>query len=320
MIRVLVDLVKSLKSVVGDHNMADRIARMTYMGSCVIDGVTIRCTSMSGGIETSPAFHDHVVGLRDKNFEDKEVKESAINDEGGVGGFEQIQKKIYRFTPGIFKAKISGPISESDGSTNIKNLFDKAITGKFINSANFTYQGSFAGGASLGGHSVNNLYVESFGLNIVAGDIASFDAGFVAKEEPTAIADSPAATICEKLLTWDQCNIKAASIIGEVQAFSISIKNNVIPIYTSINPEALVQQYIAPKSINFGIQDVSGVISTYGFMQWQKYSEGITIKLGGDTWVLNVVYSPTASSASGSDVYISSTPFNGVSDGKKKCN
>lgn len=287
------------------------MARMTYMGNCILDGVVIPCSSMNSGIETSPSFYDHTIGLKDTGFDGSDVKTESTGDD--VGGYKQIQKKIYRYLPAIFKCKIAGPISDNGTKINIEDFIEAAIKGTKISSSEFIYINSFSGGTPEG-HKVTDLYVESVNLNMVSGDVSTFDISMVSKDEPSTPTSSATSSECSKLLTWDKCSVSCA-IPGDIQGFNLSLKNNIIPIYTSTESKTNTSQYIAAKAIRFGMQEVTGTVSTYGFNVWNKTSDEIAFAFGSSSWKINVIYSPTASSASGgSEPYVSSTPFHGASD------
>lgn len=289
---------------------------MTYVGSCIVDGnVLLPVTSMNSGIESNIGFYDHVVGLRDKDYTGTSNK-GPETDKDKAGGYNQVQKKIFRYQPGIFKGKLTGPISADDVTLNIEGLIEYAIKGTEIAQLDFTYFGSPDGSATKEGHQIKAAVVENLTLVVNAGDVATFDIGVVAKKNegsPTAYKKSD----CSKLLTWDQCEITSA-LIGEVQSFSITIKNTVIPIYVS-GPESdyvAGNAYFSPSVLRLGMQEVTGTIGTYGFNLWNTTSDVLKFKLGSKIWSLNILYQPTASSASGSnEPYVSSTPFVGQADG-----
>ena len=290
-------------------------ARMTYIGSCILDDTTmIPVTSMNSGIENTIQFYDHVIGLRDINYTGTNEKGPATDADSG-GGYNNIQKKIYRYPPSIFKAKLAGPMMADLSTLSITNLIEHAIKGTTIGQLDFTYFGSPDGSGVKEGHQVKEAVVESLTLSVNAGDVATFDLGVVAKKNegtPTAQKHSD----CTKILTWDKCEITTA-LTGEVQAFSISIKNTVIPIYVSGKESDYVatSRYYGPTDLRLGMQEVTGTIGTYGFNLWNINTDILTFKLGPKTWSLNVLYNPTASSASGSnEPYVSSTPFVGASD------
>ena len=108
-----------------------QIARLTYMGACVIDDVVLGCTSINSAIENNVQFFDHVVGLRDTNYNNSKSKGPLKDDDKG-GGYTTIQKKIYRYSPSIFRGKFSGPVAivESTGKINIYDIipFYKALS------------------------------------------------------------------------------------------------------------------------------------------------------------------------------------------------
>ena len=292
---------------------------MSFIGSCILDtSQLIPVTSMNSGIEANIDFYQHIVGLRDKNFTGTNNKGPATNSESS-GGYVNVQRKIYKYSPGIFKAKISGPMSADATTLNIGTIIEHAIKGTEINQLDFTYFGSPGGGVTKEGHQVKLAVIENLTLSVAAGDVASFDLSIVAKKNegsPTAYQTST----CSKLLTWDQCKITSALVGGSdlVQNFSISIKNTIIPIYVS-GPESSYSAtdfYYGPTALRLGTQEVTGAIGTYGFNLWNTTADTLKFELGPNTHQLHILYQPTASSASGSnEPYVSSTPFTGQADG-----
>jgi hypothetical protein len=298
--------------MVGNYFMA----RMAYIGSCILDNNTIiPVLSMNSGIENSIQFYDHVVGLRDTNYTGTNIK-GPETDNDKTGGYNNIQKKIYRYPPSIFKGKFSAPMSVDSSTLNVKSLIEYAIKGTEISQIDFIYFSSPDGSGTKEGHQIKNAVVESLTLTINAGEVANFDVSVVAKKNegtPTVYKKSS----CTKLLTWDQCVI-TSSLNGDIQAFSINIKNNVLPIYVS-GPESdyiTNSNYYGPKVLRLGMQEVTGNIGTYGFNTWNNISsDALKFKLGDDQWTLNVLYNPTPSSASGSnEPYVATTPFVGASN------
>ena len=292
------------------------MARMTYIGSCLVNNVLIPCTNMNSGIENSIQFYDHVVGLRDKDYTGTSNKGPEI-DEDKAGGYKNIQKKIYRRSPSIFKGKFSGPIAiDATGDINIKNLIEFAIKGTEIDQIDFIYISSPDGTATKEGHQIKNVVVESLKINVNASDIAFFDIGVVAKNKEDVPTYENKNITCCKLLTWDKCTITSA-LTGDIQAFSIDIKNTIIPIYTS-GPESDYSEtnYYAPTALRLGMQEVTGNIGTYGFNIWKNNADILKFKLGDNNeWSLHILYNPTQSSGSGSnEPYVSATPFVGASD------
>jgi hypothetical protein len=294
------------------------MARMTYVGSCVIGGnVILPCTSLSSGIESSIGIMDHTIGLRDTNFTGTNQKGPATNDSDQVGGYNQIGKKIFRYMPSVVKGKMSGPLSVTDTSLNIGELIENAIKGTEISQIDFIYFGSPDGSATKEGHQVKLAVVESLTLSVAAGDVATFDLSVISKKNegpPTAYKKSD----CSKLLTWDQCEITSALVGGsdEVQNFSITIKNTVIPIYVSgAESEYSGTNYFGPTALRLGVQEVTGTIGTYGFNNWNTTADTLKFKFGQNTHQIHVLYSPSQSSGSGSnEPYVSSTPFTAVSN------
>lgn len=288
---------------------------MTYMGHCFIGEQQILCTHMESAIQTGVQFHNHVVGLRDVNLDGNDIKRAAAHDDEGVGGDAQIQRRIYRLAPATVRCKISGPVTSSEDVINIQSLLEEhAIRGKPIPEANFTFFGGFGSGQE--GHKAENLYVESMNINVVSGDVVSFDLDMIAKKRLIEEGKPNAISPCQKLLTWDKVNI-ATDVQGDVQAFTLSIKNDIIPIYTS-SDKSPVESFIEANDMRIGSQSVDGTLSTYTFSTWQLPNDGnnfISFDLDGLRWKINVVYEPTPSAVSGNEVYVAPIPFKGVSDG-----
>jgi hypothetical protein len=289
------------------------MARMTYMGQCMIGERIMLCTNMGSSIQASAQFHNHVAGLRDKGLDGSGIKMAAADDDDSVGGDKQIQRRIYRYAPAVIRCKISGPVASIDGETNIKSLLeDHAIRGKKIEEMTLTYFGSFGG--NIEGHKMEGLYVESMNLNVSAGDIVSYDVEMVAKNRIIEEGKSTQVAPCQKLVTWDRVQI-TSDVEGDYQAFSLSIKNNLNIIYTSSEDQG--SSFIKAKDIRFGTQTVEGTLSTYIFNTWQTPPEGnghITFDIDDLKWKINTIYEPTPSEAGGG-VYVAPVPFRGVSDG-----
>lgn len=310
------------------------IARMTYIGSCIVsmqgsDSKALPCTSMNSGIENSIQFYDHVVGLRDKDYTGTLNKGPATDDDS-AGGYKNIQKKIYRYPPSLFKGKFSGPVAIDTSivpiKTSIEDIIESAINGTTINQIDFLYWSSPSptGIVTKRGHRVKDCIVESITININAGDVAVFDISVVAKKPEDVPIFTPKSINCSKLLTWDQCNITTylgteTLLAGDVASFSITIKNTVIPIYVSGTTPSSTDTYpyyYEPKELRLGMQEVTGTVGMYGWNIWETDPDVLKFKLGTKEWSLNVLYQPTPSSAAGGgEVYVASTPFVGVSDG-----
>ena len=309
------------------------MARMTYIGSCVVtsngSSKTIPCVSMNSGIENDIQFYDHVVGLRDKDYTRNDSKGPETDEDKG-GGYQQIQKKIYRYSPSMFKGKFSGPIAINESIIPVKisiyDIIESAIKGTPINQIDFLYWSSPdpTSVTTKKGHKVKDAIVESLIININSGDIASFDASIVSKKIEDYPIFTPESIKCSKLLTWDKCKVTTylgtqSLFVGKVQAFSITIKNTVIPIYVSgediIPITGEYPYYYAPTDLRLGMQEVTGSVSMYGWNVWETNPDILKFKLGEKEWSLHVLYKPTPSSASGSsEPYVATTPFVGASD------
>lgn len=288
-------------------------ARMSYIGRCQVEGILIPTTSMNSAIENNISFYEHTVGLQDTNFTGDQTKGPNPNPDLS-GGYNQIQRKIFRYSPSIVKGKMSGPISSNDTTINVKNLIEHAIKGTEITTMDFIYFSSPSGSGTNEGHQMLNSLIESLTINISSGEVANFDANIISKSMVDTPSFTTQSSVCSKLLTWDKCSI-ISSLVGDIQNFSIVIKNNVIPIYVS-GSTVPTNNYYGPYALRLGMQEVTGTIGTYGFNTWNNANADIlTFKLGNNEWKLNIRYNPTASNATGSnEPYVSSTPYTGVAD------
>ena len=269
---------------------------MTYMGALNMFGSQFLCTNMSATTEKVPRFYDHIVGLKDQNYS---TTVNGISNKGpyspltaGGGGYDQVQKKYWRYPPAICKASVAGPCTE-DGVGQLMeyaikcNPFDPAMT--FWNSG--TRQ-------SMTGALISNL-----SITMRAGDVTSFSMEMVSTTM-TEDTNSPTANDCVKLLTWDVCSVSiGGSGAYNLSEFTITINNPIIPIFTA--------NLDVPKTLRVGTQEVTGTISSYGSA---VSGTQILFSLGAsNTYTIDVVFAGPEDAAS-SGPYINTVNFTGAKD------
>jgi hypothetical protein len=84
------------------------LARMGFIGTCSVgESGALPCTNMSSGMETSPSFYDHSMGLHETT----------------------LGHKTHRFRPGISKATVSGPIVDTNGYIPVSPIVESIQVG-----------------------------------------------------------------------------------------------------------------------------------------------------------------------------------------------
>jgi len=212
----------------------------------------IRCTSFSVGPKQNYLFYNHVVGLRDGNYNEDNGKGPI--DEGSDSG--NIQRRICR--PGTFVASggMSFPLS--------KENFDVYKYAKGADSFDLDYV-YYCGG----GRTFKDCRINSYELGITAGgevEINTEISGMSVEDTDTSVNFTDA----EKLVTWDNVRVTIDTGVeftidaDMLNAVNFRINNNVNPIYVSGDPSGGGYP-LAPVALRVGMQEVSGTVSFYSF-------------------------------------------------------
>jgi len=269
--------------------------RMVYMGNFRIAGTPIFVSDMSANPETSPKFYDHIVGLRDQNFGDGDKKGPVDRHSLQAGGKHQIQKKFWRYAPVNHKVTASGPLTEAAARV----LLRYAISGRAFDVVCVFFKDGFA-------RLVSDAVISSLSVTARARDVLTFDAEMVGRG--TTEVDYPTEELdCEKLLTWDRVEFQLGSMSGiNFADFSVNVSNPIIPIY--------VAGSLNPKDLRIGIQEVTGTVSTYGFISLVSYATQIRFNLGYGDYIVGTVFSSELSKGAANEPFICSIPFTGARD------
>ena len=260
------------------------MAKMAFTGVLKVSGSIHPCTSMASGIKTQPEFYNHIQGLRD-------TTPGATTK--GPGRLNTVQKKIYRWAPKLAISSASGPVVNEVG---LSSIMDPAMSGDTI---------GVSLGNSEGAHDINDAIVSRVSINVSAGDVANWTAEFTGAGLSDSVASGTAS--CDKLITWDECSI--SGVDGDVAAFSLSINNPVVPVYTSNGTD------LWPDVLRIGIQEVSGSISIYGKPNWDSSETELYIVVGEDDYTVKCVLKPTQIQVNSGGIFISTVDFVGVFSG-----
>ena len=314
---------------------------MTYVGSCAFFvgpiSIVLPCSSMNASLDQKVSFYDHVFGLTDRSLGASSSTGaplgSAISALGGTAnntgttkgdiygapiaagsagqtsGQGNIQKRIYRPSPAIAKASISGPVP----SSGFQTLIDCAVNGAQVAVA-MTYwkKNSF-------NVSISKARVSMLSIDMKAGDIAHYSMEVVGAEYTPAIVSSFTSheLPCMKLVTWDACAL--ATTLGNLSgyaSFSLSINNPTIPIYTTAwSNTGDASGGMMPQKIRLGTQEVTGSIGSYDPVGVYINSPGsISFNMAGQGQSLAALFSSPKDEGGGGP-YIRSVSFVGASDG-----
>ena len=278
--------------------MANSLANPGYLGIAVINSVPFRCTDMSLVPSQDVVFYDHTIGLKDV----VPAKGSGTKTASIDPAFINKQKIVWRGSTISYSGSISFPITSGEDGSNLPMIFNLA---KYGNSFDIfiTYN-------CLVGRTFRNCKINSFSLNVTAGDIVTVTVNIIGMDvEDSDPGDSFKDS--QKLITWDKVTLTGASDsidMSEAQAFSMEINNNIKTIYTHNN--------LKPRELRVGMQEVRGSITLYN-------SHGsLLLPLSGGDIVLglrildfstdiNCVLQPSAISGAISSIF-SVIPFVGV--------
>jgi len=274
---------------------------MTYTGSCVIDGITVMCSSMNSVLEQKPLFYDHILGLRDKLTKTGNVTTKGPSD---ADGLLNVQKRTYRYSPGLAKASISGPVP----SEGFQRILNKAVHGDEINVVMTFYK------TDAPQVTVSKAIIASLSIDVKAGEVVSFSMEIVGASYIFSEGQASVMAECAKLLTWDRCIISATPITHGISSFSISINNPPIPIYTTKWTQDVESNGMMPQKIRIGIQEVTGSIGVYGADPIDAPSTGtVSFDLNGSGKKIQALFVQPKDDAS-TGQYIRTVTFTGVSD------
>ena len=199
---------------------------------------------------------------------------------------------------------ISGPLT----SDAFPILMDNAINGDTLTTADFVYY-------SGEGNTITDAFISSLTIDIKAGDVATFSAEITGTDE-TPVTDTSATPDCEKLVTWDACDVDCVLMADphEMVGLSFSITNPPVPIYTS---GTTVADDLGPDEIRIGMQEVKGTATMFEPHRWvsdQSSYDSMVITIDGNTYTMSVLYSPSADNVTPGP-FTSSVQFVGASDG-----
>lgn len=283
---------------------------MTYMGSCSLAGNNVLCTSMSASLEQKVQFYDHIVGVQDKinsGSAGSATTKGPSPTAAGGGGSVLVQKKTYRYTPALAKARMECPImGDNSGSDEFKDILNKAISGEDVEAV-LTFWKS---GASK--ISVKKAKITTFTLSLKAGDVATFSCELVGAEYKSETGSSSPID-CTKLVTWDKCSV-SGDVSAQISSLDLTISNPPVPIYTAQWSDANdASGGLMPQKIRLGVQEVSGTLSLLENVSLSGPGE-LKFNVNGIQKTIKVVFLPPTDQAN-SGQYIQTINFVGANDG-----
>jgi hypothetical protein len=284
---------------------------MTYLGSCRIAGQSLLCTSMSASLDQRVLFFDHILGLQDKIVPASGTV-GTIKGEVTSGGSTllNVQKTTYRYSPAIAKASVSAPVPADSGVFGA--ILEKAIHGDELDGSNAVEMTFWKKDAPR--VVISKARIASLSIDLKAGEIVRFSFEVVGARYVQDTATSREID-CDKLLTWDRCEVEATPVTHDISSFTLSINNPTIPIYTANWTDDEYTNGMMPQKIRVGMQEVSGTIGVYGPTPILVPSVGtVRFRLNDVEKEMNVAFVQPKDDASGG-VYVRTIAFNGVSDG-----
>jgi hypothetical protein len=292
------------------------MSHLSYLGNLLFTDKSGRVTvlaasDMSCDLSSSPQFYDHTMASE---------APSSLNQ--APVGSSPIQKRTYRYS------NIAPKITASGLWTPHHNvLLENAKTVEHINSRPNVTAVFYRDPSKPPIQTVYDVVVNSLTIDIKAGEPVTWSAEFIGPrwdevapngsgglDNADAIYDGSAPMNCDKVLTWDACEVlcqrSGATSIDDIQSFSITIKNNANNIYTAAS-------IYSPYHVRPGMQEVTGNVATFSFQAFErKYAgETITFKLGDDSWTVRVVYASPSNRGSPTSVFVSTLNFTGAGDG-----
>jgi len=279
------------------------VIHMTYTGSCKFNNQVFLCSNMNASLDQKLLFYDHIVGLRDVIS----TSENAAGSKKGESGVatNNRQKMVYRYSPAIAKASFSGPIPVE----NFEKIFNAAIRGDTVE-VEMVFWETNAPSVTIG-----NAKIETFTIDLKAGEIATFSVGLTGAEYKFSEGSSSEASACQRLLTWDACAVSVSEILSDISTFQMTINNPVVPIYTTRWTEDEASGGLMPQKIRIGIQEVSGSLGIYSAKTIDvPTSSNITVKLAALSKTFKAGFGQPKDDASGGP-YVRTIMFTGVNDG-----
>jgi len=205
-----------------------------FMGIGKVGGGKFRATDCSIANNQKAEFFDHVIGLNDTD--------TGSATKGEAVGSIQKQKVLMR--PGVWN--VGGSLSYPATENSAGLFFDYAKDGSYFD-IEFVYACKDAG------RKFKDCRMNTLDISCSAGEMLQISVDVLVKNIEEGGSDAKYET-AEKFITWDKVEIGGAP--GDVQAFNISINNNLIPIY-SAQPELSV------RDLRVGMQEVTGSVTVY---------------------------------------------------------
>ena len=277
---------------------------MTYTGSCLFNGNQFMCSSMSSVLDQKVSFYDHVLGLEDKITPGSASSGGFIDAKKGVGGVNNIQKRMYRYAPAIARASFSGPIPY----VGFDDLLNAAIAGSDV-STDMTFWNQNALNVKI-----SSAKISSLSISLKAGEVAQFSAEVAGAVYNTSPLGNASAAVCQKLLTWDVCTVSASVVSSDIASFDLTISNPTIPIYTAKWTTDVYTNGMMPQKIRLGIQEVTGTIGIYGPTATPNNTVGtVSFHMNGGGRTLHCVFTTPTDTGNGGP-YVRSISFVGAND------
>lgn len=277
-----------------------------FTGYAKIGSNTLIIESGSLQAQQNVLFYDHIYGVTDVKGSDGGNGDFFSYKKDGIeqGQYNVKQKFLYRPGPKLYKGTISGPITEDIDVT----LFDDAVFARYIDvEIGLTCDGdaSYYGSARI----------NQFTITATAGDIVKFSADIIAITHQTKTYQAQERTET-KLATWDTASLDGSGI-SAIQSFSITINNNIKPIYTAgINLDFDMEAV----ELRAGIQEVTGNISAYmydGLIEKPVHTieepVELTLSIPGFEQTINAIILPHTAAASVGPVIVT-YPIVGISN------
>jgi hypothetical protein len=267
---------------------------------------------MSASLDQKVQFFDHILGLRDKltaGSAGSATKKGPETSATAGGGANNVQKRIYRYTPGLAKARFECPIiGDANGSPAFANVLKYAISGEEVSVEMVFWK------TSATKVTVSKGIISSFTLSLKAGDIATFSCEVTGAKYESGTGSSGAVD-CTKLVTWDRCKV-GGDVSAPLASFDLTITNPPVPIYTTTATEWFGTSHgpngVMPRAIRVGIQEVSGAISMLS-AQSLSGEKKITFEVNGVSKTVYVVCLPPSDQAN-TGQYIQTINFVGSRD------
>lgn len=254
-----------------------------YMGSCSVGGAKLACTNITAGLEIRPGFFDHVIGKLDNNASSK-----------GAGGNQKIQKRFWRYMPGLAKLNASGVGTEG----SLGSLVNAALNCTLVSASCSFWNGG-------DGQDITNGYISNLTIDCRAGDNINFTVEVTGKDIGSRTGQG--AFNCSRLSNWT--GIKISSGVGnQYVGFSLTINNPIKPVYTS------AIGYL-PDELRVGMQEITGSVSCTENKRLVGPEDHITISsgaCGGFSAGFDCVFEGTKNTGDAGGIFIATTNFTAV--------